>query len=103
KEANWLCTPAGRAALVDFQAAVISRRRGRLFRALAREDLRHLLKHKRTYLPDRLTARQRALLAHRGPLATTWSVLVKPPYRSVTRVLLGWPERLGRHERQDPV
>lgn len=103
KEANWLCMPDGRAAIVDFQVAVVSRRRGRLFRALAREDLRHLLKHKRTYLPERLTARQRALLARRGPLAEAWRLLVKPPYRFVTRVLLGWPERLGPRERQDPA
>src|SRR5690554_4064955 len=90
KEANWLCTPDGRAALVDFQVAVISRRRGRLFRMLAREDLRHLLKHKRTYLPHRLTARERALLARPGPLAKAWALAVKPPYRFVTRVLLRW-------------
>src|SRR5690606_36779682 len=101
KEANWLCTPDGEAALVDFQVAMTSRRRGRVFRALAYEDLRHLLKHKRTYLPERLTARQRAVLARRGPLAMLWTLLVKPPYRFVTRVLLGWPERVGRRERQD--
>ncbi|MFO7285960.1 MAG: serine/threonine protein kinase [Gammaproteobacteria bacterium] len=101
KEANWLCTPDGEAALVDFQVAMTSRRRGRVFRALAYEDLRHLLKHKRTYLPERLTARQRAVLARRGPLAMLWTLLVKPPYRFVTRVLLGWPERVGPRERQD--
>lgn len=99
KEANWLCTPDGRPAIVDFQIASVSRRRGRLFRALAREDLRHLLKHKRTYLPERLTARQRALLARPGPLSAAWARLVKPPYRLVTRRLLGWPERVGPAER----
>src|SRR5690606_16116242 len=31
KEANWLCTPDGRAAIVDFQLAVVRRRRGALF------------------------------------------------------------------------
>ncbi|HEX6995540.1 MAG TPA: serine/threonine protein kinase [Gammaproteobacteria bacterium] len=103
KEANWLCTPDGRAALVDFQVAVLRPRRGPLFRALAREDLRHLLKHKRTYLPQRLTARQRALLAHPGPLARAWARIVKPPYRFVTRSVLGWPERTGPEERRDPL
>ncbi|MFO1078910.1 MAG: serine/threonine protein kinase, partial [Planctomycetota bacterium] len=63
KEPNWLVTPAGSPALVDFQLAICSRRRGRLFRALARDDIRHLLKHKRTYLPERLTARERRILA----------------------------------------
>src|SRR5215510_13381153 len=39
KEPNWLVTPEGRAALVDFQLALVSHRRGRLFRTLAREDI----------------------------------------------------------------
>lgn len=114
KEANWLCTPDGRAAIVDFQIAVVhppgieepgrgrtGLRRGRLFRSLAREDLRHLLKHKRTYLPERLTARQRALLADPSILTRLWRTLAKPCYRLVTRRLLGWQERSGPHERQD--
>lgn len=103
KEANWLCTPDGRAAIVDFQIATISRRRGALFRALAREDLRHLLKHKRTYVPDRLTTRQRALLDRPGPLSRAWARIVKPPYGFVTRRLLGWPERTGPEERGAPL
>lgn len=101
KEANWLCTPDGRAALVDFQLAVVSAGRGRWYRTLAYEDLRHLLKHKRTYLPERLTARERRVLAHPSPLARAWRALVKPPYRFVTRRVLGWPERTGPAERTD--
>lgn len=102
KEANWLCTPRGRAAIVDFQLAYISPRRTKLFRVLAREDLRHLLKHKRQYLPERLTRRERALLA--APALTTriWRILVKPPYRWITRGVLGWSERVGPEERQRP-
>lgn len=103
KEANWLCTPDGRAALVDFQIAVWRPKRGALFRALAREDLRHLLKHKRTYLPERLTARQRALLERPGWIARAWARLVKPPYRFVTRSVLGWPERTGAEERRESL
>ncbi len=101
KEANWLCTPEGGAAVVDFQVAMVSRRRGPLFRALAREDLRHLLKHKRTYLPDGLTLRQRALLDTPGLVSRLWAGWVKPPYRFVTRRLLRWPERVGAAERGD--
>ena len=56
KEPNWLVTTAGRPALVDFQLAMQPRYRGRLFRMLAHDDLRHLLKHKRTYCPQHLTA-----------------------------------------------
>jgi hypothetical protein len=43
KEPNWLVTPDGAPALVDFQLAICARRRGRLFRALAHDDLRHPL------------------------------------------------------------
>jgi hypothetical protein len=100
KEANWLCTPDGRPALVDFQLAYAPRRRTKLFRVLAREDLRHLLKHKRYYLPEALTARQRALLDRPTPFARAWRRLFKPPYRWVTRRVLGWPERSGPQERQ---
>lgn len=100
KEANWLVTPDGEAAVVDFQVAVVSRRRGRLFRRLAYEDLRHWLKHKRTYLPERLTARQRAVLDRPTILTRAFRVLVKPPYRFVTRTVLGWQERVGPAERR---
>jgi len=99
KEPNWLVDANGRPALVDFQLAVRPRRRGRVFRMLAWDDLRHLLKHKRTYCPDRLTARQRAVLARRSPLAALWARSVKPTYRFVTRRLLGWSDREGAGDR----
>ena len=100
KEPNWLCLPNDRAAIVDFQLAVVAKRRGKLFRILAREDLRHLCKHKRTYAPSCLTARQRALLARPSLLAHVWRTLMKPVYLLITRRLLGWPERAGPAERQ---
>lgn len=101
KEANWLCGPDGMPAVVDFQLAVVARvARGRWFRLLAREDLRHLFKHKRHYLPERLTARQRRMLDTPAWPARLWRALVKPAYRAVTRGLLGWPERNGPEERQ---
>jgi RIO-like serine/threonine protein kinase len=100
KEANWLVLPDGGAAIVDFQIAWRARRRSAWFRALAREDLRHLIKHKRTYLPQRLSARQRALLEAPTLLTRTWRAAVKPLYRLVTRRWLGWPERNGPAERQ---
>lgn len=99
KEANWIRQPDGRPGIVDFQLAVRSKRRGALFRLLAREDLRHLLKHKRHYLPAALTRRQRALLARPSWPARAWRDLVKPPYNFVTRRLLGWPDRNGPVER----
>ncbi len=99
KEPNWLVSPDGRPELVDFQLAMRPRHRGRLFRMLARDDLRHLLKHKRTYCPEYLTTRQRAMLAQRSPIAATWARTGKPLYRFVTRRLLGWADREGAGDR----
>ena len=99
KEPNWLVRPDGSPALLDFQLAMRPRRRGRLFRMLAHDDLRHLLKHKRTYCPECLTTRQRALLAKRSPIAGAWARTGKPLYRFVTRRLLGWADREGAGDR----
>src|SRR6266700_7531624 len=49
KEQNWLRGSDGRAYVTDFQLAARFKTRGRLFRIAAYEDLRHLLKHKRSY------------------------------------------------------
>jgi RIO-like serine/threonine protein kinase len=99
KEPNWLVAPDGSPAVVDFQLAMRPRYRGWRFRALAYDDLRHLLKHKRSYCPDSLTARQRAILARRSLPATLWMRSVKPAYHWVTRSLLGWSDREGAGDR----
>jgi RIO-like serine/threonine protein kinase len=99
KEPNWLVTPDGRPALVDFQLAARPRHRGVLFRMLAHDDLRHLLKHKRTYCPQHLTQRERAILARRSAVAELWARTGKPVYRFVTRRLLGWADREGAGDR----
>jgi RIO-like serine/threonine protein kinase len=99
KEPNFLVTPDGQPAIVDFQLATISRRRGKLFRMLAREDIRHLLKHKRTYCADALTARERHILANPSGAARLWSATGKPVYLFVTRRLLGWRDREGAGDR----
>lgn len=100
KETNWLVTPTGLPAIVDFQLALVSRRRGRLFRSLAREDLRHLLKHKRSYCPDCLTARERRILARPAAISRLWMATGKPVYTFVTRRLLGWADREGAGDRR---
>jgi RIO-like serine/threonine protein kinase len=100
KEANWLIAPGELPGLVDFQLATRSRRRGRWFRYLAHEDLRHLVKHKQTYCPEHLTARERRLLAAPPWPTRLWRTWWKPAYRALTRSVLGWEERLGPTERQ---
>ncbi len=95
KEANWLVDDRGLPALVDFQLAWRGSRRSRFFRLLAREDLRHLLKHKRTYCPERLTPSERRLLARPSWLRRAWFASGKPLYRLVTRRLLRWRDNEG--------
>lgn len=99
KEPNWLVLDDGRPGLVDFQLARVARGRGPLFRLLAREDLRHLLKHKRSYAPQALTARERALLARPSCPARWLRAFVKPIYNTLTRRVLGWSDREGQGPR----
>lgn len=99
KEANWICMVDDGCGIVDFQLALQSPGRGRLFRLLAREDLRHLLKHKEHYLPSLLTTREREILATPSCAARFWRTCVKPPYLVLTRRVLGWPERTSAEER----
>jgi RIO-like serine/threonine protein kinase len=100
KEANWLCLDDGSAGIVDFQIALVRSTRGRVFRLLAREDLRHLCKHKQHYLPIALTARERKLLATPSLVARAWRAVAKPVYNAFTRGVLGWRDRTGPEERQ---
>lgn len=99
KEPNLLVRDDGTAALIDFQLAGCSVNRGRLFRIAAREDIRHLLKHKRTYCPAVLTAREREILARPSGLSRAWMALVKPVYLFITRRLLHWSDREGAGDR----
>jgi hypothetical protein len=93
---NWLVTPEGAPALTDFQIAGRHAARTRWFRLCALEDIRHILKHKRTFCPEALTARERAILARRSWPARAWLATVKPVYVLVTRRLLGWRDAEGR-------
>ena len=100
KEPNWLVTPAQRAAVVDFQLAACLPGRGAFFRMLAREDLRHFLKHKRTYREQFLTARERRILATPAWTSRLWMATVKPVYLFVTRRVMGWADREGAGDRR---
>jgi hypothetical protein len=99
KETNWLVTPAGLPALVDFQLAMTLTKRGALARALGHDDLRHLLKHKRTYLPERLTAREKRILARHSLVSRVWMATGKKAYLFVTRKILRWRDREGAGDR----
>ena len=99
KETNWLVTPDGHPALVDFQLAMTLTRRGPLARALGHDDIRHLLKHKRTYLPECLTARERRILATPSLLSRIWMASGKRVYLFVTRRILHWRDREGAGDR----
>src|SRR5690554_3346075 len=96
KEANWLVLEDGRPAIIDFQLAVRGRPRSPWMRLLAREDLRHLLKHKRTYCPDRITPVERRVLKRTSWLRDAWFATGKPVYRFVTRKVLKWEDNEGR-------
>jgi RIO-like serine/threonine protein kinase len=99
KEPNLLVRDDGRPAFIDFQLAACSRQRGRFFRAAAREDFRHLLKHKRTYFPDKLTSSERRILENPSAVSRAYMTFVKPVYLFVTRRLLGWSDREGAGDR----
>ncbi len=86
KEQNWLYAN-GRAYLTDFQLAACFRRRGRLFRIARYEDLRHLLKHKRRYAPEAITATERRVLTRKSFITRAWMATGKKIYYAVTRGL----------------
>ena len=95
KEANWLVLADGRPAIIDFQLATRGDPRSRWMRLLARQDLRHLLKHKRMYCGASLTPVERSVLARRSWLREAWFATGKPIYRFVTRRVLRWKPAAG--------
>lgn len=99
KEANWLVREDGRPSIVDFQLASVGPPRSRWLRLLMREDLRHLLKHKRTYCREALTPVERRLLKRQSWVRELWFVTGKPVYRVLTRRILKWEDNEGRGPR----
>ena len=95
KEQNWLRGPDGRAYLTDFQLAMQFAGRGKLFRLAAYEDLRHLLKHKRRFVPDALTAAERRMLGRKSWYTRIWMATGKRVYYWVSRGLLDFTDREG--------
>jgi predicted Ser/Thr protein kinase len=95
KEQNWLRGSDGCAYLTDFQLAACFKTRSRLFRIAAYEDLRHLLKHKRSYAPEALTPMERKILARKSFVASLWLKTGKKVYRAITRGLFNFTDREG--------
>ncbi|SFL53382.1 serine/threonine protein kinase [Bradyrhizobium sp. NFR13] len=99
KEQNWLRGSDGLAYVTDFQLAVCFKSRSQLFRIAAYEDLRHLLKHKRTYAPELLTPKEKAILSKKSLPARVWLMTGKKVYRAITRGIFNFTDREGGGKR----
>jgi len=99
KEPNWIVRDDGGPGIVDFQLARVARARRGSSRLLAREDLRHLLKHKRKYARALLTPTELRLLATPSAPARWMRRWIKPVYNTLTRRILGWQDREGQGPR----
>jgi len=95
KQQNWLRGRDGRAYLTDFQLASTFARRSRLFRLLAYEDLRHLLKHKHRYLLEEMTPAEWKMRSRKTPLSSWWLLTGKKLYHLGTRRLFGFVDQEG--------
>jgi hypothetical protein len=101
KPQNWLMTPNGHAAIIDFQLASRHRRRGALYRLMAYEDFRHLLKQKRAFAPHLMTPTARRILARRSFPSRLWMASGKKLYNLVTKGLFKWSDGEGTGDRID--
>ena len=99
KPQNWLMLADGSAAVIDFQLASCHRRKGRLFRVMAYEDLRHCLKQKRAFAPHLMTPAERRILARKSLPSRLWMATGKRLYNWVTRGLFSWSDGEGTGDR----
>lgn len=99
KPQNWLMTPDGLASVIDFQLASVHRRRGKLFRIMAYEDLRHLVKQKRRYAPDLLTPSEAKMLDRKALPTRFWMATGKRLYNAITRGIFNWSDSEGTGNR----
>lgn len=108
KEQNVLVARDGRPWIVDYQLASVHRRGGRLFASRAREDLRHVEKHRRRYTRDGRgpsggeTERGRGQGLRRSLPARAWKRGVKPVYNWLTRRVLRWSDAEARRPSSGP-
>lgn len=99
KETNWLVAEDGRPVLMDFQLAIRCKKNRKILRLFCREDLRHLLKHKRKYCPKALTAKEKQILETKSLPNQIWGKVLRQPYRWYTRKILRWQRRGGPIDR----
>jgi len=95
KPQNWLRGADGKPYMTDFQLAAVFKKRSKLFRLMAYEDLRHLLKHKRKYVPEALTASEKRILARKTLPTRIWMATGKRVYYLITRGIFGFVDREG--------
>lgn len=84
KEANVLVGDDGYPGLVDFQLASVHPRRGSTFSVRAREDLRHVWKHRSHYFRALGVLDPLPASPPRSPLAEAWRRVGKPVYRRLS-------------------
>jgi hypothetical protein len=101
KPQNWIMTPDGRAAVIDFQLASRHRRRGLLYRFMAYEDFRHLLKQMRAFAPKLMTPTAKRVLRRRSWPSRLWMATGKKVYNWITRGVFRWSDGEGTHDRLD--
>ena len=99
KPQNWLYAADGRAVLMDFQLAFCFERRSKIFRIAAYEDIRHLLKQKRSFCPEALTPSEKRILGRKSLFNRIWMSTGKRVYNFVTRRLLNYHDTEGRGPR----
>lgn len=100
KEANVLVGEDGYPGLVDFQLASVHARRGRTFAVRAREDLRHVWKHRAHYYRGLGVDEPLPAPPPRSALAEGWRRFGKPLYRRLA--FLRGPDGEARRGPLDP-
>jgi len=106
KPQNWLMTPQGAPALIDFQLASRHRRRGLIFRYFAYEDFRHLIKQKKSFARELMTPTEWRIVEQRSWPSRLWLKTVKKIYNFCTRTLFNWSDGEGTGDRvqiQEPA
>jgi hypothetical protein len=91
--------PDGTAAVIDFQLASIHRRKGKVYRIMAYEDLRHLVRQKERYAQELLTPSELQMLQRKSLPTRIWMATGKRAYNIITRGLFNWSDSEGTGNR----